>query len=317
MKSIAKKITGNYYFSPSHLPIALKQVHGRELSHPYDYTAVPHCHDFAELIIITGGSGRQMISDREYIVQTGDVFVIIDDTIHSFTDYQALKITNIMFDSKLLAPYENLLARIPGYQILFCLEPELRRSNSEFQHKLHLSAAALTQVLKLLQNMEEEFSFKKTGYEAAVTAKFLDLVILLSRSFDEYTQEADDLVRLGNLLSILSTSFEKEWNLQKMAKYCSMSVNTLLRHFKRAMNQSPMQYLTQLRLEQACSNLLHTNKSISEIALKCGFSDSNYFAKKFRAVYRVSASEFRHQNISSRKHSLFRYSKNSPHSDFL
>lgn len=296
MKSVVQKITGKYYFPSPALPIALKQVHGKSVTHPYDYTAIAHCHDFAELVIITGGRGRQMISEREYRVQTGDVFVILDDTVHSFPDYSALKITNIMFDCKLLEPYGRFLAGIPGYQILFCLEPELRRSNSEFQHKLHLSAVTMPQVLKSLQRMENELSGRSPGYEAAVIAAFLDLVIVLSRSLHEYTENSDEVVRLGNLLSLLSTNFADEWDLKKMARFCSMSVNTLLRHFKRTMNQSPIQYLMRLRLEQSCNHLLNTNKTISEIALQCGFKDSNYFAKKFRAVYGLSASEFRCKN---------------------
>ena len=301
MKSCAQKITGNYYFPSTALPLALKQVYGKSISHPYDYTSVAHYHDFAELVIITGGSGRQMIANREYPVQTGDVFVIIDDTVHSFPDYNALKITNIMFDRKLLEPYENLLARIPGYQILFCLEPELRRNNCEFRHKLHLSPNNITLVNKQLQRMGKELSCQQPGFEAAVITAFLELVIMLSRSLDEHSEEPDGLLRLGKLLSALSTHPADEWDLSKMAKLCSMSINTLLRHFKQSMNLSPMQYLTQLRLEQACNQLLNTDKSISEIALSCGFHDSNYFAKKFRAVYGASASSYRKQTPHSKK----------------
>ena len=295
MKINAKKITGKYYFSSSYLPLALKHVHGRIVTHPYDYTAIPHYHDFAELVIITGGSGRQMIADGEYLVRAGDVFVMIDDTVHSFTDYQTLKITNIMFDCKLLEPYEHFLAKSPGYQILFCLEPELRRSNCEFRHKLHLTAADLTKVLEILCRIEKELSDRQDGFEAAAIAAFIELVVMLSRSSEKNSETPDNLARLGKLLSTLSANFAADWDLRKMAKLCSMSVNTLLRHFKQAMNQSPMQYLTELRLEQACNYLQERNKSISEIARECGFSDSNYFAKKFRAAYGMTASEFRGQ----------------------
>lgn len=293
MNKNAEKLTKNYYFSSPDLPVSIRQVHGTNASHAYNFTGIPHYHDFAELVIITGGYGEQMIDDKRYPVRAGDVFVILDETVHSFPDYESLKITNVMFDRKLLTREERLLAHIPGYQVLFNLEPELRRTGREFSHKHHLSTALLAQVMELLQRIENEQRLQMPGFEAAVYADFIHLVILLSRSLDNNETPSDTVIQLGNLLSALSVDYASPWTLQKMAKLCSMSVNTLLRHFQLTMNKSPMQYLTSLRLEHACSLLLNTNKSISQIAAECGFSDSNYFAKKFRAVFGVAASDFR------------------------
>jgi transcriptional regulator GlxA family with amidase domain len=49
------------------------------------------------------------------------------------------------------------------------------------------------------------------------------------------------------------------------------------RLFEQAVGVSPMEYLKKLRLQKAASMLLTTNASVNQIALACGFNDSNNF----------------------------------------
>ena len=44
---------------------------------------------------------------------------------------------------------------------------------------------------------------------------------------------------------------------------------------------------------RAAEALKNTPGAVAEIAADCGFADSNYFARKFRAAYGVSPREFR------------------------
>ena len=53
------------------------------------------------------------------------------------------------------------------------------------------------------------------------------------------------------------------------------------------------EYLSLLRLENAAMELLSTQDRITEIALRNGFSDSNYFKDAFRKMYGVSPREYR------------------------
>lgn len=58
---------------------------------------------------------------------------------------------------------------------------------------------------------------------------------------------------------------------------------------------SPAAYITQLRIKEAEEMLQQTEKSITEVALECGFGSSSYFAKKFRATNQVSPRLYRLQ----------------------
>jgi AraC family L-rhamnose operon regulatory protein RhaS len=88
-----------------------------------------------------------------------------------------------------------------------------------------------------------------------------------------------------------------EWTLPMMARRCDLGVTRFVQYSKQLTNMSPMQYLSHCRIE-AAGRLLREEpqRSITEIALDCGFSSSQYFAKVFRhrmgcmpRVYRLKA----------------------------
>jgi len=54
-----------------------------------------------------------------------------------------------------------------------------------------------------------------------------------------------------------------------------------------------MNYIRILRLELAQKMLEETPESISNISLKCGFSDTHYFSNCFKKHFGISPSEFR------------------------
>ena len=59
--------------------------------------------------------------------------------------------------------------------------------------------------------------------------------------------------------------------------------------FKKETGLTPLQYLTDKRLENAANNLaMNGGGSISEIAYQCGFSEPLYFSRLFKRKYGVS-----------------------------
>ncbi|MBQ7840709.1 MAG: helix-turn-helix transcriptional regulator [Lachnospiraceae bacterium] len=82
----------------------------------------------------------------------------------------------------------------------------------------------------------------------------------------------------------------------QLAAACHVSQEHLTRCFKKEIGQTPLQYLTRLRLENALFYLLNTDDSIGLIAKNCGFLNGNYFAKVFRRYLNCSPEEYRRRN---------------------
>jgi transcriptional regulator GlxA family with amidase domain len=80
---------------------------------------------------------------------------------------------------------------------------------------------------------------------------------------------------------------------RELAEAGGMAVNSYSRLFREQTGFSPKKYLLRMRVEQACTLLHHSNRSIKEIAALCGFSDRYYFTKIFTRMMKISPAAYR------------------------
>ncbi|MCI6732887.1 MAG: AraC family transcriptional regulator, partial [Lachnospiraceae bacterium] len=63
--------------------------------------------------------------------------------------------------------------------------------------------------------------------------------------------------------------------------------------FKKISGVSPVNYLIQLRIEQAKRMLKESNLTILEISMECGFNNTSYFIRQFRKYTGKTPREYR------------------------
>jgi AraC-like DNA-binding protein len=61
-----------------------------------------------------------------------------------------------------------------------------------------------------------------------------------------------------------------------------------------------MEYVNELRLERAKKLLLAGGKSMTEIALDCGFGSSSYLSSSFHQAFKMTPSEYQ-RSVSKRQ----------------
>jgi len=287
---------GIHYFGLTGFPLAVRRVRTdseHTPSHPHDLTEIEHSHDFCELVIVTRGSAMHMLEGNAFPVTAGNVFLLQGRQRHYFYERQNLDLVNIMYDPDKIALPENELRRMPGYCAMFMLEPTFRRQH-RFASRLHLKRVLLAHVEQLVEEMERECDGARTGHEVALRAKLLELMVYLSRAYVESdTTEAHALLRVGNVIGALENDFSKDWKLDDLLKIAHMSRSNLMRVFRKATGQPPIEYLVRLRIQRAMELLRSTNLSVTEIALEVGFNDSNYFTRCFRKATSQSPRQYR------------------------
>lgn len=96
-------------------------------------------------------------------------------------------------------------------------------------------------------------------------------------------------------------------DIQTLAKIYGTSVSYLCREFKSHYGTTPIAYVNQLRMEKARRLLMTTTKKVQDIAVECGFINSDYFCSTFKKCEQCTPMQYRrhHHTYSTEDHSMF------------
>jgi len=93
-----------------------------------------------------------------------------------------------------------------------------------------------------------------------------------------------------------SISSSQPWTLGKMAQHCGMGITAFSKYCRELVNNGPVEYLNQCRLDNAAGQLKkNPMQPVTEIAFKNGFNSSQYFATAFRQRFRMPPHAYRKQ----------------------
>jgi len=94
-------------------------------------------------------------------------------------------------------------------------------------------------------------------------------------------------------LAYMQRHYPESIDVETLAAKAGLSRYHFSRLFRETVGLPPGAYLRRLRLEHALQLLQKTRASIEEVARQSGFSDPNYFSRRFRDTYDMSPRQFR------------------------
>lgn len=274
------------WFHPDGFPISVERREPQELFEP-------HAHEFAELVIVTGGRCLHVSGQDSWEMTAGDVFVIAGPKEHEYRDLEDLRLVNILYQPSQLQIGLMDLPSVAGYHALFTLEPS-RRTRQTTKGRLHLNGKEMAQVTELVDRLESELKLREPGFGFMAMATFMQLIGQLSRSYGSSpSPDGKALLRIGEAISHLERNIHREVNLDELADIAHMSQRSFLRVFLSATGTSPLAWVISQRINRACRLLRTTDRRVTEIAFDVGFNDSNYFTRQFRKVTGCSPRDYR------------------------
>lgn len=243
-----------------------------------------HQHEFEELVIILAGQGEHITGKENYPLETGDVFMIRRGMSHAYANTRDFSLVNILFDPKRLHLPISDLGNIPGYHVLFRIEPRLppkERTGS----RLRLTTAELAEAVKLVAHLTAELTNKAAGYRYMACAHLMNLIGFLSRCYTRTSIRGNQsIMGIGEVLSHIEKNFNQPITVSKLTRIAHMSESSLTRTFKKMMGRTPMEHVIWVRIAKASDMLRQDDTRVTETALRCGFNDSNYFSRQFRRI---------------------------------
>jgi transcriptional regulator GlxA family with amidase domain len=84
------------------------------------------------------------------------------------------------------------------------------------------------------------------------------------------------------MMDYVEANMEQPLPLVELAQHVGLSLPRLKSKFKQEVGVAPGDYIARRRIQRAAQLLNETNDSVTEIAMRLGFSSSQYFATVFK-----------------------------------
>ncbi len=245
------------------------QVADRERAYP------PHVHYHSdyEVYYLTEGRCRYFIHDKTYSMAAGDIVVILPGQIHKVM-YETAVHSRMLFNCteeyipSSVIPFLEQIAHFPD-------NPDTANSITHLYRKLQ-------------EAVSNPDVFSQDTIRCCVMQLFL---LIVKASFhNKPLSVSSPFVECA--VAYIRANYMDRITLTHTARHCAVSPEHLSRVFKKETGFGFNEYLNLYRLKKA-EALLKSGKvkSVSQVALQCGFGDSNYFSGMYKKAYGISPSQ--------------------------
>ncbi len=234
-----------------------------------------HYHELFEIYYLTYGNCNFFINDKLYIVRQGDIVIVPNGVIHK-TNYSS-------------PIHSRMLINCPCELIPSSVQRIVQNGTYVFR-----GASNRHEINSAFKLIQQEYSKNDVVSEDALKAYLSYLLIRTVRLCNADGEHN----RLGSCsekaVGFIQKGYMNKITLCDAAECCGVSCEHLSRIFKRQTGVGFNEYLTLYRLKKAEEMLVNqTGFSVSDIAYRCGFNDSNYFSCVFKKNYGISPTEKR------------------------
>lgn len=254
-----------------------------------DFEAYPsHWHTPMEIIMPIENQYYVTCCNQNFVLREGDILIIYPGAIHSM---EACIGKRLIFqaDISFLNSIKDLNSALSLISPVIAITPE----NTPDAHK---------QIKELIIKISEEYFQDAPLSEASIYSKLIEIFVLIGRHYasSKITIARNDLNKhikhtelILNICNYINEHYNENITLDDMAELSGYSKYHFSRIFKRYTNCSFYKYLNTRKIEQAEKMLIDDELSITEVALRCGYSSLSSFIRMFKIIKGCTPTDFK------------------------
>lgn len=202
--------------------------------------------------------------------------------------YLVLIPPNTHFSSRLLNPVRQLFVH-------FLVEPRFRgKVDAVFQLR------ATTEQAEQCKRISEQLATDTASLRTSLLSQILVSLALLELPLIEWAPRFEN-TRITRAVDSIAKEYPAKIANTVLAREARMHPSAFIRLFRQCTGHTPLNFLVNLRLEEACSMLHYDEASLDEIADKTGFGERGYFTRVFTRGMNCSPAKYRKLvNVSNR-----------------
>lgn len=253
-----------------------------------------HRHDFLEFSYVVEGSGAETINDVKHTMVPGTFTFVLPYQVHEiFTDPgQKLVLFNGMFSMDLLMEAGN----DQGLSDLF-------NDANDLPAYVQFEGAEQLQMAALIEDMYKEYLGDERYRQTLLKARLKEILIRFDRHRFQYAGQEKAVAAsspakkashaVWPIIHYIHLNYQEDLALSDLASRFTMSVSRISEVIKQTTGQTFVHFLHDLRLRHACSLLVSTDMSVTEIALEVGYGSYKTFSRIFRESKGIVPKEYR------------------------
>lgn len=155
------------------------------------------------------------------------------------------------------------------------------------------AAALIRNIFEMTQSDEKEHAL-------TIMQNIYAFWNLLYQNTRRSHQDAPGTARMDSLkemITFVQLHYQKKLSLSDIAASGMMCESKCCALFKATLHQSPMAYLTAYRIRVSLTLLTGTSKSITDIALSCGFNSGSYYTETFQKLMKMTPKNYRKTHL--------------------
>lgn len=280
--------------------------HGRELTedgnqpfrlfaydadiHQYLAGIIPtHWHRELEVFVLLTGAVEIAAAGRSVRLHAGEGCFLNAEVIHTFTCLvpELCLYRSFVFDAA-------IVSGMPGS----VFDTKYIRPLTE--HGPALVCVSPAEDAPYFEGFSRAFSAcesENPGYEFSMRAALSDILLYLIQKtgIDPSRRPIPSLSeqRLKQMLAWIDANLSRPVTVGQIAASANICTRECQRIFRRYLRASPTEYLLRRKIFAAAELLAATGRSMTEIALDCGFDSPSYFSKQFRRIVGSTPTEYR------------------------
>ena len=153
------------------------------------------------------------------------------------------------------------------------------------------------EIRKIFSDMEKLWIENKDESISMIKSDFYKAVGLLIKRKNTYSN-SKNYEKIKSSVEYLHSHYaEPDFRIDDLFEMADISPRYFETLFFKEFNQTPKEYVTALKMKLAKELLLGEKYSVSDVALKSGYSDVYHFSKTFKAKTGYTPSEFKKSEI--------------------
>ncbi len=245
-----------------------------------------HYHGAMELTLFTAGEGTRFVGDRIAPFAAVDVVLLGEKLPHYWHTRGPSAGLSVQWNF----PHGHAFWAFPE---TFAIADMFRKAGRGIQYTGRTAAAISDGLYEIADSGgADRLGLLLRLLALLVNASESDQRFLSARSF-ALSGAAFHQQAMGEAMRYLLANFRDEIRLGDVLQLARMSKPTFSRQFKKHSGKTFSDFITHIRLQAACRELIETDRSVLEIALSCGFSHVSFFNRIFRRILRCSPTQYR------------------------